>query len=131
MVFPTPWPYPTPNPGPGLPDSSEEFRWGEGNPLPQKMANHYPGKATGVMTAVVVGAAAVSLPRDASAVSATVQIQGGPIRWAVDGTAPTATTGFRSDPGVTLRVTGPEDLLSFQMIAETAVAATAVVQFAT
>lgn len=131
MTFPAPWPYSTPDPGPGFPDQDETFRWGEGKPLPTKMAEYYPGKATGVMQAVAVGAAAVFLPRDGSAISATLQIQGGPIRWTVDGSTPTATTGFREDPGTVIRVTGPEDLLSFQMIAETATAATVVCQFAT
>ena len=128
MYPPNSWPFPSPNPPVGHPDQDETARWGEGTPLPVKLADAYPGKAAAGSTTVVVAAAAVGLPREPYAVSMVCQVQTAPIRWRVDGVAPTATAGFRADPGDILAVTGPEDLLSFQMIREGAVSAAVVCQ---
>lgn len=124
---PSSWPYPSPNP-PVSGDIDETARWGEGTPLPIKMADHYQGKATGVLTALTVSVGAVGLPRDPYAVSMVAQVQGAPIRWTVDGTVPSSTVGFRADPGVTLTIMGPEDLMSFQAIREGGVDAVLVIQ---
>lgn len=125
---PTSWPFPTPNPPIGDVDQDQTPRFGEGTPLPVKMADYYPGKSAGIASSVTVSSAAVQLPRNSFAVSAFCQVQGYPIRYSTDGVPPTATTGFRADPGDILHVTGPEDLASFLMIREGSSDATVVVQ---
>lgn len=104
-------------------------RFGELTPLPTKLANYYQGVNVGGFQMLTVTNAAQFLPRSSSAISALLQVQGEPIRWTIDGTTPTATVGFRVDPDTTLRVTGPQDLLAFQMIREAGVDAVVAINF--
>lgn len=113
----------------GLPDSDLRTRWGELTPLYSKQEHFYEGVAIGALTMQTVSATALFLPRNAEALSATLQVQAQPIRYTVDGTIPTATVGFRSVADSIIRVTGTQDLLAFQMIREGATDATVAIQF--
>lgn len=61
--------------------------------------------------------------------SATVQVQGGPIRYTVDGTTPSAAVGHRADAGAVLTLTGRETVRGFQWIDEGAAVTTLAVTF--
>lgn len=104
-------------------------RYGHLTPLSVKLDNYYQGVSVGQLTMLTVTNAAQFLPRVDSAVSALLQVQTESIRWAVDGTTPTAAVGFEADPNTLMRITGPQDLRSFQMIRETGVDSIVAVTF--
>lgn len=110
--------------GRGSPDA------GTGNltPLISRWLGFYQGAPVGD-TALVCTGAAQNLPRNVDARSATIQVQGGPIRYSFAGTAPVLATALRADVGTILTIEGIESLWGFQVINETATAATLAITF--
>lgn len=64
--------------------------------------------------AITTDAQALTLPPAAQ--SAVCQVQGQPVRWRADGTAPTATVGVAADDGDEVDVLGRGTLQNFRVI---------------
>jgi hypothetical protein len=128
MPYVTPFGESIPNPPEGPPLNYEFPRYGEGTPLPVKLSNAYPGKASGAHTKQTVTSTPQALPNDPFANSYLIQVQDAPLRFRVDGSTPTATGGFRAEPGDYVWITGQEDIHSFLAIRETSTNATMYIQ---
>lgn len=111
-----------------IPDDAE----GRGNPsagigvltpLLEKLHAYYQGVAV-LDGALVLSAVAQQLPKNPDVLSATIQVQGGPIRYNFAGGPLTAATGFRADVGTILRIGTIQALQTAQFLLETATAAT-------
>ena len=69
-------------------------------------------------------AGGIALTRPAGTQRASVQVFTAPIRYWMDGTAPTATTGHRADTYDIIELETPEEVLNFRGIREVGTSAT-------
>lgn len=91
-------------------------------PLLSKLEDSYQGAPVQFVQTPNQQALANLIPAlSAWARSATVQVQGGAIRFTFDGTTPTAVIGHRADVGAIITITGTEALRGFQWLSEAAV----------
>lgn len=97
-----------------------EARYGRLTPLVLRLAGAFAGVPLGFLNAPDAVAATSLRDIPPGAMSATIQVQGGPIRYTFDGTPPTAVLGHRADVGTILQVAMPATLQGFQWIRETA-----------
>lgn len=118
--------------GPSRPSGDEvsdpRARVGRLTPLPLKLDGAYGGVPLG-MQMLPVSAAAVGLTVPNGAMSATVQVQGNPVRYTFEGTTPTAAIGLRADANNVLVLTLPETLYGAQFIREGGADATLAVTY--
>jgi hypothetical protein len=108
--------------GPNQPGGDERSnalaRWGRLTPLPLKMDAYYQGVPLRFDMLVVSNAALLIPNLSTDALSVTIQVQGQPIRYTVDGTTPTAAIGFRADAGSIITLGMREVLTGAQFIRE-------------
>ena len=79
-----------------------------------------------VQTALTIDSTAggIALTRPAGTQKAQAQVFTAPVRYWMDGTAPTATTGHRADVNDIIELGSAEEALNFRAIRETSVSAT-------
>lgn len=111
-------------------DFAEFLRSEDLYPLPLKLSAAFSGVPLGfVQTADAVAAANLGGQIPTDTMSATVQVQGGAIRYTFDGSAPTAARGHRADAGAVLQVGTLEAIRALQWIDEAGVPTTLAVTF--
>lgn len=110
--------------GPNQPAGGElwdpEARWGRLTPLVLRLSGAFSGVPLGFVQAPDAPAATSLRDIPPGVLSATVQVQGGPIRYTFDGTAPTAVLGHRADVGTILQLGMLQTIQGFTWIRETA-----------
>jgi hypothetical protein len=117
-----------PDPNEGPPGVDYRARYGQTETLGERLAQAYPGRAIGAHQDLAVSTTPVRLAAVSGALTVRCQVQGAPVRYRLDGGAPTSTAGFRADVGAWVTLTGWPDITAAQFVAETSTAATIAAQ---
>ncbi len=84
----------------------------------------FDGEALSVGASAVGVTSATAFPSGNGAQGAVGDVQGSGIRFRIDGTAPTATVGYTADPGDTIYLESPNEVINFSAIRKDGVDAT-------